>query len=151
LEARCPFLDQELVEFAAHLPSAFKLKGLTSKYLLKKALAGIVPRQIIHRKKHGFSAPVGGWFRTSLKDYVRDALLCPKTLQRGYFREKSVRRLIEEHQSGKRDHGGRLWALLTFEMWHRVFIDQSVHDSWANPTRVDGCTEVPAAKSVNVS
>src|SRR5205823_13232882 len=82
LEARCPFLDQELFDFAAHLPGAFKLKGLTSKYILKKALAGMLPREIIHRKKHGFGVPVGYWFRNSLKVHVRDLLLCPRTLGR---------------------------------------------------------------------
>jgi len=124
LEARSPFLDQELIDFAARLPLAFKLRGLTSKYILKKAMAGMVPWEIIHRKKHGFGVPVGHWFRTSLKDYVRDILLSPEALRRGYFHESSLRRLIEEHQSGKRDHGHRLWALLTLETWHRVFIDQ---------------------------
>jgi asparagine synthase (glutamine-hydrolysing) len=126
LEARSPFLDQELVEFAARIPSAFKLKGLTTKYILKKALAGIIPEEIIHRKKHGFSVPVGHWFRTILKDYIRELLLSPRALRRGYFRQEGVQRLIEQHQSGKRDHGHRLWALLTFEMWHRAFIDGEI-------------------------
>jgi asparagine synthase (glutamine-hydrolysing) len=126
LEARCPFLDQQLVEFTAGIPSKLKLKGMTTKYILKRALRGIVPNEIIHRKKHGFGVPVGHWFRTSLRDYVRETLLSPEALRRGYFRESSLRRLIEEHQSGKRDHGHRLWALLTLEIWHRVFIDQEV-------------------------
>jgi asparagine synthase (glutamine-hydrolysing) len=126
LEARCPFLDQELVEFAAHLPISLKLRGLTSKYILKKALAGIIPQHIIRRKKHGFGVPVGRWFRTSLKDYVRDVLLSPAALRRGYFRHEAIRDLIEEHQRGHRDHGHRLWALLTFEVWHRIFIDQEL-------------------------
>jgi asparagine synthase (glutamine-hydrolysing) len=126
LEARCPFLDQELLEFAASIPSTLKLKGMTTKYILKRALEGMVPHEIIHRKKHGFGVPVGRWFRTSLKRYVHETLLSPEALQRGYFRESSLRHLIEEHQSGKRDHGHRLWALLTLEIWHRVFIDQKV-------------------------
>jgi asparagine synthase (glutamine-hydrolysing) len=126
LEARCPFLDQELMDFANRVPFSFKLRGLTSKYILKKAVAGMVPREIIHRKKHGFGVPVGHWFRTSLKDYVRDSLLSPEALRRGYFREEALRHLIEEHQRGKRDHGHRLWALLTFETWHRMFIDEEI-------------------------
>jgi asparagine synthase (glutamine-hydrolysing) len=138
LEARCPFLDQELFDFAAHLPGGFKLRGLTSKYILKKMLAGILPPEIIYRKKHGFGVPVGHWFRNSLKDYVRDLLLCPRALRRGYFREESVRRLVEEHQSGKRDHGHRLWALLTFEMWHRLFIDQEI-TALNGAARDEGC------------
>lgn len=124
LEARCPFLDQELLEFAARIPSNLKLKGLTTKYILKKALEGLVPREIIHRRKHGFGVPLGRWFRTDLKDYVREMLLSPQALRRGYFREEILRRLIDEHQNGKRDHGHRLWSLLTLEIWHRVFIDR---------------------------
>jgi asparagine synthase (glutamine-hydrolysing) len=133
LEARCPFLDQKLLEFANSIPSKLKLKGMTTKYILKRALQGIVPEEIIYRKKHGFGVPVGRWFRTSLKDYVRETLLSPDALRRGYFHESSLRRLIEEHQSGKRDHGHRLWALLTLEIWHRVFIDQEV-SPWLSNT-----------------
>jgi len=123
LEARCPFLDHRLLEFACAIPSELKLKGMTTKYILKRALEDILPRQIIRRKKHGFGVPVGRWFRTSLKRYLHDTLLSPQALRRGYFREAPLRRLIDEHQSGKRDHGQRLWALLTFEIWQRIFID----------------------------
>ena len=137
LEARCPFLDQQLLEFTAGIPSKLKLKGMTTKYILKRALRGIVPDEIIHRKKHGFGVPVGRWFRTSLKRYLHETLLSPEALQRGYFHESSLRRLIEEHQSGKRDHGHRLWALLTLEIWHRVFIDQEV-SPWISETPKTG-------------
>jgi asparagine synthase (glutamine-hydrolysing) len=123
LEARSPFLDQELMEFAAHIPSRLKLRGMTTKYILKRALEGLVPEEIIRRKKHGFGVPVGRWFRTDLKDYVREVLLSPLALRRGYFNEAALRRLIDEHQNGRCDHGHRLWALLTLEVWHQVFID----------------------------
>jgi asparagine synthase (glutamine-hydrolysing) len=123
LEARSPFLDQELVEFAARIPSRLKLRAITTKYILKRALESLVPHEIIRRKKHGFGVPVGRWFRTDLKNYVREVLLSPLALGRGYFKEETLRRLIDEHQSGKRDHGHRLWALLTLEIWHQVFID----------------------------
>jgi len=123
LEARCPFLDHRLLEFACAIPSELKLKGMTTKYILKRALQDIVPRQIIRRKKHGFGVPVGRWFRTSLKRYLHETLLSPQALRRGYFHEAALRRLIDEHQSGKRDHGHRLWSLLTFEIWQRIFID----------------------------
>jgi len=133
LEARCPFLDQDLVEFAAGIPSELKLKGITTKYILKQALAGLIPQEIIRRKKHGFGVPVGRWFRTGLKTYIRNMLLSQETLRRGYFHESVLRRLIEEHQSGKRDHGHRLWALLTLEIWHRIFIDQEI-SHWESDT-----------------
>ena len=99
---------------------------MTTKYVLKRALKGLVPEEIIWRKKHGFGVPVGRWFRTSLKNFIRETLLSPETVQRGYFREEAVRMLVDEHISGKRDHGHRLWALLTFEIWHRLFIDREV-------------------------
>jgi len=126
LEARCPFLDHRLLEFACNIPSQLKLKGMTTKYVLKRALKGLVPEEIIWRKKHGFGVPVGRWFRTSLKNFIRETLLSPEAVQRGYFKEEALRMLVEEHISGKRDHGHRLWALLTFEIWHRLFIDREV-------------------------
>jgi len=129
LETRCPFLDHRLLEFACAIPSELKLKGMTTKYILKRALRDIVPRQIIRRKKHGFGVPVGRWFRASLKRYLHETLLDPHALRRGYFHEAALRRLIDEHQSGKRDHGHRLWSLLTFEIWHRIFIDEE-KSSW---------------------
>lgn len=126
LEARCPFLDQELLECASRIPSSLKLKGMTTKYVLKRALQGLLPEEIIWRKKHGFGVPVGRWFRGRLRDFLCDVVLAPEALARGYFREQALRGLIAEHMSGKRDHGHRLWALLTLEIWHRVFIDREV-------------------------
>ena len=133
LEARCPFLDHQLLEFSCSIPSELKLKGMTTKYILKRALQDIVPQEIIHRKKHGFGVPVGRWFRTSLKSYLRDTLLSREALGRGYFNEPTLRRLIAEHESGKRDHGHRLWALLTLEIWHRMFIDEE-KSPWRSET-----------------
>lgn len=133
LEARCPFLDQQLLEFSCTIPSELKLKGLTTKYILKRALQDIVPREIINRKKHGFGVPVGRWFRTSLNRYLHETLLSREALARGYFHEGTLRRLIAEHESGKRDHGHRLWSLLTFEIWHRIFIERE-KSSWLSET-----------------
>ena len=133
LEARCPFLDHELLEFSCTIPSELKLKGMTTKYILKRALQDIVPHEIIRRKKHGFGVPVGRWFRTSLNSYLHEMLLSREALARGYFHEPTLRRLIAEHESGKRDHGHRLWSLLTFEIWHRIFIDQE-KSHWLSET-----------------
>jgi asparagine synthase (glutamine-hydrolysing) len=126
LEARCPFLDHQLLEFSCTIPSELKLKGMTTKYILKRALKDIVPQEIIDRKKHGFGVPVGRWFRTSLKSFLRDTLLSRQALGRGYFHQATLRRLIGEHETGKRDHGHRLWALLTLEIWHRIVIDKEM-------------------------
>lgn len=129
LEARCPFLDHRFLESACQIPSTLKLKGMTTQHVLQRALRSLVPEEIVWRKKPGFGVPVGRWFRTSLRDYIRDTLLSPEALKRGYFRPEAVRLLVEEHISGKRDHGHQLWALLTFEAWHQRFIDQEV-SSW---------------------
>lgn len=126
LEARSPFLDHKLLEFAAQIPSNLKLRKLTTKYILKEALGGLVPEKIIRRKKRGFGVPIGRWFRNDLKEYVRDILICPQALRRGFFREETLKMLIDEHQSGRRDNGHKLWSLITFEIWNRIFIDQDM-------------------------
>jgi len=123
LEARSPLLDHALVELAARIPSNLKLRGGVAKYILKQAAADLLPADIIHRPKHGFGVPVGRWFREGMREYAREILLDPLALGRGCLREDAVRRLLDEHASGRRDHGARLWLLLTFEWWHRLFID----------------------------
>ena len=128
LEARAPFLDHKLMEFAATLPSSWKLRGMHTKYILKKALGELLPPEIRRRPKMGFGVPIGNWFRTDLKQYVRDILLDPRARQRGYFEPKMVERLLSEHFSGY-PHEYRLWALLNLELWHRIFIDRSPSQS----------------------
>ena len=131
LEARSPFLDHELVQFAADVPVDLKLRGMTTKWILKEALRGLVPDEIIRRPKHGFGVPVGRWFRTDLAGYVRETLLSRRALERGYFREDGLRWLLDQHQAGKRDFGHQLWTLLTLEVWHQVFVDRQVEIGYA--------------------
>src|SRR5258706_2983132 len=126
LQTRCPFLDHELLEFASRIPSSLKLKGITTKYVLKRAMEETLPREITWRKKQRFAVPVGQWFRDGLKNFLCDNLLSQTALRRGYFDERAVCRLVAEHLSGKRDHGHRLWALLTLEIWHQRFVDSDV-------------------------
>ncbi len=121
LEARSPFLDHKLMEFNATIPSNLKLKGLTSKYILKKALRGLLPVKILKRGKMGFGVPIGKWFRKELKDYLKEILLDKRSLSREYFKRKRIEELVAEHVSGRIDHGYRLWTLLNLELWHRVF------------------------------
>ncbi len=123
LEARSPFLDHRVLELAASLPPAYKLKGGTGKSILKKALAGRVPEGILGRAKMGFGLPVGRWFRRELKPMAYDVLLDARAAGRGYFRPEAVRALLDEHQGRRIDHGHRIWALLVLELWHREFID----------------------------
>jgi len=125
LEARSPFLDHELMEFAARLPARMKLRGGVSKYCLKKAFENTLPPDILHRKKMGFGVPLQRWFREELRQPAHEVLLGSRTIARGYFRRGAVERLLKEHTQGTADHSYRLWALLYLELWHRVMIDQS--------------------------
>jgi asparagine synthase (glutamine-hydrolysing) len=123
LEARSPFLDHHVIEFAASLPENLKLRGLTTKYLLKKVLRQLLPSENIGRRKMGFGVPIGHWFRNQMQPFLREVLLSEKASKRGLFAPASVKRLIEEHTSGKRDYSHQLWTLLMLELWFNRFID----------------------------
>ncbi len=123
VETRSPFLDHKLIEFTAQIPVQLKLKGFTSKYILKEAIRNLLPREIVHRDKMGFGVPIGEWFRQELKGYVQEILLHKRCISRGYFKKETVQQLLDEHISGKIDHGYRLWILLNLELWHQMFID----------------------------
>ena len=121
LEVRVPFLDHELVELAARIPARLKIKGLTRKYVLKKAAERWLPRTIIYRKKAGFSAPLRAWLRRDLRDMVEDLLSEEAINRRGYFEYKEVRRLIDDNLAGREDNSLKLFQLLWLELWHREF------------------------------
>jgi asparagine synthase (glutamine-hydrolysing) len=122
LEARSPFLDHEVMEFAARLPAEIKFRGGRLKSLLKRAFADLLPPENVNRRKMGFGVPVGQWFRGPLRNLLRDALLSPRSLNRGYFRGPEVRRLVNEHLELRADHSFQLWNLLMLELWHLEFI-----------------------------
>jgi len=124
LEGRSPFLDHELAEFAARLPADYKLRGQTSKYILKRALRDYLPESILHREKQGFAMPVGRWFRHELRPVAYDVLLDPRTLQRGMLDGDAVRALLDEHVAGLVNHGYRIWELLFLELWFRTYVDR---------------------------
>lgn len=123
LEARSPLLDTAVMEFAASLPRAWKVDLTSQKRILKEAHHGILPHEIMYRKKMGFSVPLSHWFRGELHDYIREVLLDTKSLSRGYFRREFIESLIADHKSGQRNNAFRLWALLMLELWHRQFVD----------------------------
>ncbi|HDZ77047.1 MAG TPA: asparagine synthase (glutamine-hydrolyzing) [Candidatus Omnitrophica bacterium] len=124
LEARSPFLDHKLMEFIVRLPVEYKIKGSIKKYILKRAVDGLIPKDNIKRKKMGFGVPVGRWFRTELKDFIIDVLLSPRSLGRGYFNPEPIKVLIKDHIEGRKDYGPQIWALLMLELWHNEFIDK---------------------------
>ncbi|MDX6305628.1 MAG: hypothetical protein QOI77_2597 [Blastocatellia bacterium] len=123
LEARSPFLDHHLMEFAASLPENLKLRRLTTKYLLKRVLKKLVPAENLNRRKMGFGVPIGHWFRGAMQPFLRQTLLSEKALARGIFKPEMVRQLIDSHISVKADHSHRLWTLLMLELWFERFID----------------------------
>ena len=123
LESRAPFLDHELLEFAAGLPADQRLPGFRPKALLKKALEPLLPRDLLYRPKMGFGVPIDDWFRGPLGDLARDVLLDGPARSRGLFRADEVRRLLDEHRTGRARHHYRLWALLMLELWFRTWID----------------------------
>jgi asparagine synthase (glutamine-hydrolysing) len=123
LEARVPFLDHELVEFAASLPPDLKLRRLARKYLLKKVSAPLLPPEILQRPKKGFPTPMSLWFRGELQDFVRDTLSPATIRRRGLFDSAYVERLLAEHTAGFADHGSQIWSLVCVELWHELFLD----------------------------
>jgi asparagine synthase (glutamine-hydrolysing) len=122
IEARVPLLDHKLVEFAATIPPELKLRGNITKYIFKKAMEGVLPRDVMYRPKRGFAIPLGRWFRGQLGSFVRDLLLAPASRQRGIFRPAYIERIIELHERG-RAMDLQLWTLISFELWCRMFID----------------------------
>jgi asparagine synthase (glutamine-hydrolysing) len=131
IESRVPLLDNTVIDFAATLPSHFKIRNGRRKHILKQTLQPLLPAGILDRKKQGFGVPLGNWFRGGLTGLFSEVLEAPRTRQRGYFEPAFVTRLLKEHLSGQRDHTSRLWQLLVFELWHRQYLDTAVVGSAA--------------------
>jgi asparagine synthase (glutamine-hydrolysing) len=123
LEVRVPFLNNELLELTAKLPNTLKMKGLERKYILKKAAESLLPKEMVWRKKAGFSAPIRSWLRTSLKPMIDDLLSEETINRRGFFNAAQVKRIIDLNDSGKEDLNLQVFQLLTFELWMREFLD----------------------------
>ncbi|HET9983730.1 MAG TPA: asparagine synthase (glutamine-hydrolyzing) [Longimicrobiales bacterium] len=123
LEVRCPFLDHELVEFAAAVPGALKVSGSTGKLLLRRAVGHLLPEPVLRRPKMGFGLPLGAWLRADGGEFLRGVLLDERAERRGLLRPAAVSRMVADHVAGGRDMSGRLWALIMLELWHREYID----------------------------
>ena len=121
IELRVPLLDHKVLEFAASLPPSFKLRGATTKFILKKALTPRIPKQIRDRKKAGFPVPYETWLRRDLKDMVWGVLTDPQTINRGYFRKDAVEDLLRANSNGS-DHSKEIFSLLSLELWQRSFL-----------------------------
>lgn len=122
LEGRSPFLDHELLELTAKIPFNLKLKGFNNKkYILKEALRGIIPDEVMFRPKMGFGVPIDAWFRGELKDYARQKLLGGQLIQRNLFKESAIKKILDTHTSTRINFSPHIWALLTLELWFEEY------------------------------
>ena len=125
LEARVPFLDPVVTNFALALPSRHKVRGLRKKVLLRKAAAPLVPPELLRRRKRGFSIPAAAWLRGELEPFARDTLSADTLRSQGFFRPEAVTRLIDDHVAGREDLSRQLWGLLSFTLWHERHIERT--------------------------
>jgi asparagine synthase (glutamine-hydrolysing) len=132
LECRAPFMDHELIELTSRIPSDFKVRGFTMKYLLKKAVAPWLPAEILNRKKRGFGAPVGAWLRNDLGNLVQETLSPEQVRRRGFFDPAVVQEILASHRAENCDQTDSLLALICFEVWSRIFLDGN---DWQSTTQ----------------
>jgi asparagine synthase (glutamine-hydrolysing) len=129
LECRVPILSHELVELAAKMPTGLKIHGRTLKYILKKAFRGILPDEILFRKKRGFGAPMGAWLKQELSGLMKNVLSRQAIEKRGLFHWSVVEETIKLHESNREDHTDHLLSLMNLELWSRIYLDnQSPED-----------------------
>lgn len=122
LEGRSPLLDHTFLELTARIPSHLKIKGfMNKKYIFKESLRGILPQEILFRKKKGFGIPIGEWFRSDLKDYAFQTLLSPEKGGHKLLERSAVKRLLDDHARGKRENGALIWDLIMLELWYREY------------------------------
>jgi len=126
LEARVPLLDHHLVEFAATIPSKFKLCNGETKYLLKKIAEKFLPYDLIYRPKQGFAVPIEKWIRNEWKDMCYELVLGEKALKRNIFNVNFLKHIVNEHMCGRRDNNYIIWTLMVLEMWFRKYIDSQI-------------------------
>jgi asparagine synthase (glutamine-hydrolysing) len=137
LEVRVPFLDNELVEIARRIPPRLKHADGGGKRLLRRAMKGLLPQEVLDKRKQGFSPPDESWYRGPTFDDIRALLLDSRTLDRGYLEPAFVRRVLDDHSSARRNHRLLIWSLMSFEWWNRLFVDGEAaarHRAWHTAT-----------------
>jgi len=122
IEARMPFMDHELAEFVATLPDKFRVRGKTTKWILRQAMKQIVPETILNRPKIGFKVPIDEWFRDPMRDYLYEHLTGPDSLTKEYYQVAVLEKILADHVSGRQNHEKLLWSLLNLEIWHRQYL-----------------------------
>lgn len=125
VEARVPFLDWTLADFAGRLPASLKLHGNQRKWLLCRLAERYIPPAVIHRPKVGFAIPVREWLQGPLSEFLQHTVLSDRSLARGYFDADHLKRLVTEHRDGRANHDAALWQLMALELWHRLYVDDN--------------------------
>lgn len=128
IESRVPFLDHVLAEWAIRVPSRIQIHGTSGKWILKKAMEGLLPHSIIYRPKLGFPTPWSGWLAGAQLDSIEQLLLESRSMNRGLFKRTAVEKLFREHRARYRDHYDRIWRLLNLELWQRVCLEGESHE-----------------------
>ena len=121
IESRVPFLDHELAAFVSALPDRCRVKGFTTKWILRRAAARLIPAAILERPKVGFRVPVNRWFQGPMRDFVFDHLRGRDSRTRAYYDPTVLDRTLDEHVAGRQNHEKLIWALLNLEIWHRQY------------------------------
>ncbi len=129
LEARVPYLDTIVTNLALALPRRQKIRGLSKKVLLRKAAAPLLPREIVHGKKRGFSIPAAAWLRGELEPFARETLSHATLQRQGFFHPEVVERLLDDHVAGREDRSRQLWGLLAFTLWHERHVERAPQEA----------------------
>jgi asparagine synthase (glutamine-hydrolysing) len=125
LEVRVPFMDTAVASFAFSLPRRHKVRGLSKKVMLRKAAEPLLPRQVVHGRKRGFSIPAAAWLRGELEPFARETLSAETLRRQGFFRPEAVARLLAEHVAGREDLSRQLWGLLAFTLWYERHVERT--------------------------
>ena len=129
LEARVPYLDTVVTNLALALPTRHKVRGLAKKVLLRKAAAPLLPREIVHGKKRGFSIPAAAWLRGELEPFARETLSAENVRRQGFFRPEAVQRVLDDHVARREDLSRQLWGLLAFTLWYERHVERTPGDA----------------------
>ena len=129
LEVRAPFTDYRLLEFALRIPERMKVRNLTTKWITRQAMQGVLPEEVLTRKKMGFNPPLPQWINGELKPVIARLLGRTAVERRGIFRADAVEALVKDHQESKRDNALKIWALLMIEVWQRMYFDKESEES----------------------
>ena len=151
LEARCPFQDRQVVEWAANIPSTMHMQRYSRKSLLKQVAERSLPREVIYRPKHGFSVPIDEWFRGPWAQAAKSVIFSERARERGHFDFDYLERLWADHATGRARHGFRFWALLWLEIWLQMFVEGAAAPSGSNPQRWWSSSGTPLGRRVSAT